>query len=160
MVNVGQMLKGVVGMFGATAEMGAKMREEADNFNALTESIRDEERSAVDANQRGAVLAGLARMRGSKLASQQQVAFAAGGVDSSVGTAADVIAETALMTELDADTISNNAAREAWGHKKTVDNLKVKRTQSEARSRAAQEKGVLDMVGSLGDFAAGGIGTG
>lgn len=78
---------------------------------------------ALDAQQRGEAAAGLAAMSGTRLGARQRVAYTTAGVDASVGTAADVIAETAMTSELDRNTIRNNAAREAWGHKRTAEKL-------------------------------------
>jgi hypothetical protein len=82
------------------------------------ENRRLSEFAARDALQRGAVEAGQARIAGSKMAGRQKVAYAASGVDPTVGTAAQVQAETAATSELEAATIENNAAREAWGFRR------------------------------------------
>jgi hypothetical protein len=75
------------------------------------------ERASGDALQRGAIEAGKARIAGSRLEAKQRVAYTASGVDASVGTPANVIADTAALGELDAQTVENNAAREAWGYR-------------------------------------------
>lgn len=74
--------------------------------------------AAADATMRGGQAAGRQRMEGSQLVEAQRVAYAASGVDTTVGTPANVMADTAAMSELDAKIIENNAAREAWGIKK------------------------------------------
>lgn len=68
------------------------------------------------AEMKGATGAGAARMAGSSLAAQQNTAYANSGVDQSVGTAASVQAGTETLSELDAQVVRNNAAREAWGY--------------------------------------------
>lgn len=55
------------------------------------------------------------RAAGGELAAEQRVAYANSGVDASVGTAAEVQANTVAATELDAQQAKNNAAREVWG---------------------------------------------
>jgi hypothetical protein len=71
--------------------------------------------AADDAITRGSLAAGVARMKGSQLAAEQQVGYATSGIDVGVGTPAQTIAQTRMMSELDAQTLKNNAAREAWG---------------------------------------------
>lgn len=70
---------------------------------------------ARDVMQRGQAEAGAARMEGTKVIAEQKTAIAAAGVDPSVGSAADLAGASRANSELDAATIRNNAAREAWG---------------------------------------------
>lgn len=74
--------------------------------------------AASDALRRGVGEAGEYRAAGGQVASSQFVAFTNSGVDATVGTAANVIGATRAKAELEALTIENNAAREAWGYKK------------------------------------------
>lgn len=53
------------------------------------------------------------RRQAAKVAGRQQAALAAGGVDTSTGSALDILDETARSTEADAAVIRGNAAREA-----------------------------------------------
>lgn len=84
------------------------------------------ERAAADAMQRGYQEAGRARMAGSQLVAEQKVAAAASGVDPTVGTPAQVSAGTAAIAEIDARTLENNAAREAWGFTTKAKRLRAK----------------------------------
>lgn len=92
-------------------ERGAKQKEAENNRLQANEA-------AADALARGAIEASQMRMRGSAITSKQRVAYAVSGVDSTVGTPAQVMADTRAMSELDAMTIENNAAREAYGFKR------------------------------------------
>jgi hypothetical protein len=74
--------------------------------------------AAADAIDRGNRESGRTRMEGSRLVAAQNVAYANSGVDASVGTPVRVMADTAALSELDAKTQENNAAREAWGFKR------------------------------------------
>lgn len=69
------------------------------------------------ARQQGGVKEEAIRTQGAATEAQQGVAYANSGVDSGVGTAAQVQANTAAQTELDAQTQANNTARQAWGFK-------------------------------------------
>lgn len=110
-----------VGLVVAGAQMVSSMNAEGQEQDArIRES--DENRTlariaAADATDRGNKEAGQARTQGTKLAAQQNVAYSNSGVDATVGTPASVMAETRATSELDARTIENNAAREAWGFK-------------------------------------------
>lgn len=90
------------------------------------------DRAAADALQRGGLEAGKVRVQGGQLAAQQQAAYAASGVDPTVGTAANVSADSRAMAELDARTAENNAAREAWGFQ-----VQAKRLREGAEREAA-----------------------
>lgn len=76
------------------------------------------EDAAALALQRGAGEAALARKQARRLAAHQGLAFRGAGVDATTGTAADLQLETEALGELDAQTIENNAAIEAFGFKK------------------------------------------
>jgi len=65
----------------------------------------------------GSTQAGLAQAKGSQLASTQKADYAASGVVANAGSADTVQLNTKAMADLDAATIENNAARQAWGYK-------------------------------------------
>lgn len=69
--------------------------------------------AARDSRQRGADEAAEHRQKVMKILARQNVAYSAGGIDTSSGTAADVMVETAGLGELDALRIMNNAQRRA-----------------------------------------------
>jgi hypothetical protein len=107
----GAAVQGVLGVDSAyTAGNEAVKQAELNSKRALS--------AAADARIRGAQEAGAAVMAGSQLQKKQMVAFSNSGVDATVGTAANVQAATAAAAKLEALTIENNAAREAWGYKK------------------------------------------
>ena len=47
---------------------------------------------------------------------QQRAAIAANNLDPTLGTPADILGETALLGEVDQQTLRMNAARQAWGY--------------------------------------------
>jgi len=55
-------------------------------------------------------------MQTKQLVGSQRAALAASGIDPNVGSSAEIQADTNLLGTLDALTIRNNAAREAWGY--------------------------------------------
>lgn len=79
-----------------------------------------------------------------KLIGSQRVAFAASGVDITDpdSTAANVFADTAALSELDAQTIRMNAQREAWGHRAQAENDRM-------AGKIAKREGQYAAVGTL-----------
>jgi hypothetical protein len=105
---------------------------------------------ATDALRRGAFEAGVARMQGTQEQSAQKAAIAASGIDPGAGTAAAVQATTSIWSRIDAETIRNNAYREALGYRIEAENLRSYASQ-------ARRAGNLGMVASiLGGAARGG----
>jgi hypothetical protein len=104
---------------------------------------RDAELTAAgDARGRGNTAAGEARMAGSQAVGDAKVALAASGVDTASGSPLNAILETRAMSELDAQTARNNAAREAWGHE-------VQATAAESAARNAKYQGRLKATGTF-----------
>lgn len=108
---------------------------------------------ARDVVRRGQADSGAAKMEGTKVIAEQKTAIAAAGVDPSVGSAADLAGASRANSELDAATIRNNAAREAWGLQAQAKEL----TKQGDRARQAGKYGAIG--GVLGGIAgtAGGI---
>lgn len=75
------------------------------------------ENAALDAEKRGDLAADRQRRDTAGLIGAQRTAYAGNGIDVNSGSAANVQDDTAMLGELDALTISNNAAREAWGYR-------------------------------------------
>lgn len=97
------------------------------------------QRAGADALARGNRESAVSKMQGSQAIGEQQVAFGASGVDGSVGTPAALAATTRAVSDLDADTIRANAAREAWGYKVQADQYseEARVAASRGRSKAA-----------------------
>lgn len=87
--------------------------------------------AAGDALLRGQLAAGQARMEGSQIVGEQAVAAGASGVDP--GSAAGLHASSRAYAEADAQTLVNNAMREAWGYQ-------VESRQHGAEARAAGQR--------------------
>lgn len=116
--------------------LNARMAE----FQA-TEAISRGDREAAKAIRRGYRESAIARRVGRQTAGSQKAALAAQGIDVGSGSAADILQETAIFSELDqieiqknasldALTIKNNAWREAWG-------LKTQASAYESEARMA-----------------------
>jgi hypothetical protein len=125
-------------------EQDTRAKEEEAQQNA-----RLAQRAAVDALERGAREAGQSRIDTSKLIAAQKVAYANSGVDPTVGTAANVQADTRAMGELDAKTLQNNAVREAWGYR--TYGIKYQ-TQAQLAATRGTNQAVGTVLGGLGRF--------
>lgn len=99
-----------------------EMTDNARSTQLAVEEAKDNKSMALDAAAdavaRGNREAALVRLQGSRLAGQQRVAYAASGVDATSGTPVDVMADSRLVSEMDAQQLQNNAAREAWGFRR------------------------------------------
>ncbi len=115
-----------IGLVGSAASAEAQGREGAQNAAELERSARQAEAARLDALRRGQVAAARKRMEVGEVRGAQTVAFAAGGIDGTTGTALQVADATERVGELDALTIRANAVREAFGHQETARGLAMK----------------------------------
>ncbi len=101
------------------AYYGAQSNRDALNLQA---TIGDINARMAETTAQSVLLAGqrqeqAVRIATANTASSQRVALAANGVDVGEGTAARVQASTAILGEIDADTVAANAVRAAWGYR-------------------------------------------
>lgn len=118
--------------------------------------------AANDALARGRKDAGLQRLRTQMAIGTQRAAAAANGGDVNDGSNALLQEDTAALGELDALTIQNNAAREAYGYKvQAIQGMSNARQTLYNGQKAAQSSilgGVMNGVGGM--FGGGGFGGG
>lgn len=132
----------------ASAAIGGGIRaagtiaEGQERGRALELSAALSDMAAADALQRGAQQEQRLRMATERQIGQQRVAAAVSGVEGAVGTPADIMADTRLISELDAETIRNNAARAAWGYR-------VEAAQQRRTAGAARASGIIGGAGQL-----------
>ena len=114
---VSEGIGGIASSFGDYyASQGEKLslhhQARIDELNARTAELR-----AKDALRRGARDEQVVRLKTSKLKSSQRASFAARGIDLTSETAVNILAETDIFGEIDANTVASNAAKEAWGYR-------------------------------------------
>lgn len=147
------LLFGLVGaglnIAGAVTQRAAEEKAFDANSRELQRAAKLADAQAVDALRRGSLLAGQARTKGTRVLAEQQIAFASSGVDASVGTPAQLANETGAMSEFDAQTLENNAAREAWGHKEVGRGYGLKRQQLAQQHESGGVRTGLQVGGSL-----------
>lgn len=147
----------------AIAVVGGMQQGQAQDAEAKSAS-RDMRRNAMlsnqaanDANSRGRYDADLQRLRTGQAIGTQRTAQAANGGLVNEGSNAELQAETAQLGELDALTIANNAAREAYGYKvEAITGLSNARKTEQAGKDAKQNSLMGGVVKGAGSFFGGG----
>ena len=107
---VGSMGMGGLVTMGSTL-MTAKANSDMAKYQADVATMQ-----AEDAIARGQLEEDRARRRAASFKGTQRSQLAASGVELDSGSASDLQADTAMLSELDALTIRNNAEREAWAY--------------------------------------------
>lgn len=105
------------------------------------------EYQAEDATARGDLGAQAQGMRTNRLKGTQRAALASNGVDLSVGSALQIQTDTDYFGQVDKTTITDNAAREAWGYRAQGANFDA--NASILRGRASAENPTLSAGTSL-----------
>lgn len=142
---MGGIISGAGSMFTGLATMTTELADAESEYNAADRSLGQNIRVT---QRKSALEAGKLRSQGSQLIARQKVAYANSGVDATVGTPASVMADTRLMSELDAQTAENNAANEVWGFK--TQRLAAKDAWDKKKTAAAIKFGST-VASGLGD---------
>jgi hypothetical protein len=132
-----QLAGAVTGAAGAySSSQGAKAAYEAQAQVAANNAVIAGWQ-ADDATMRGGKSATASRAKTLQLKGDQRAAMAANGIDLSVGSAQEILTDTDYFGQIDANTIVDNAAREAWGYRSQAANFGA--DASLLRSRADAE---------------------
>lgn len=123
----------------------AQSQSQAADYNAAIQrrNAQMSDRAAQDAEQRGRVEADRRRDLAQRQLGQQRAAAAASGIDLASGTALDIQEGTAEIGEIDALTIENNAAREAYGIRVGASNARAGASLSETQGSNAATSTIL-----------------
>lgn len=105
---------------------------------------------AEDAISRGKIEEGRHRQNVEQMKGEQRAIMSARGLDISSGSAAETIADTAAMGELDALMIRSNAEREAWGHKINESSANTQAAMSKRKARMSPFQTILGAGGQVG----------
>lgn len=96
------------------------------------------------------------RVRAGQAVGTQRSAQAANGIDVNSGSAAQLQDDTAMLGELDALTIQNNAAREAYGYRVQAKQDILNASQTVQNGKTAAMGSILGgLGGAFGSFAGG-----
>ncbi len=106
-----------------SSSIGSFFSAETQKYQLKTQAIiadtnaRIAELGAQTALNQGQQEIGNLTLKAGHLKSAQRVAMAANGIDLGEGNAAEVLASTDIMKEVDKNTIQANAVRSAWGYR-------------------------------------------
>jgi hypothetical protein len=144
-------------MSAVSAMQGSQANKDAANTQAgvSRNNAQIAEWQAQDAILRGSRSASVSRMRSNQLKGTQRAAMAANGVDLGQGSALQILSDTDYFGEIDALTIKDNAAKEAWALRNQAGGFTAEANLMQ--SRADKEKPWLaagtSLLGSAGKVA-------
>lgn len=138
--------------------MGAQNAKQEGAFNSsmLAGNAALKEQAAQETIGAGETSADWQRVRTGQAVGTQRSAQAANGIDVNSGSASQLQDDTAMLGELDALTIQNNAAREAYGYRVQAkqDLMNAAQVKTNAGNKATGS--ILGGFGSaFGSFAGG-----
>jgi hypothetical protein len=131
-LSFGASIGGAIGQI-----MAARYNQKIAEFNREVANIQ-----AMDALRRGRRAAKMHMTGVGQLVGSQRASLAAQGQDLSDGTAREILRQTAHFGAIDAQTIRNNAAREAWGYR-------VQGVGFRAQGDLATYEGILGATGTV-----------
>lgn len=152
---IGQIGGGVtsaVGSYFSAATQKATLKGQAAVADV---NARIAELGAQSALLQGQQQVGALTLKAGQLKSSQRASMAANGIDLGVGNAAEIQASTDIMKEIDANTLTANAVRSAWGYRTQAVNFQnealMKRAGADSISPGMAAAGSL--LGSAGTVA-------
>lgn len=109
-----QVAGGVLGAYGAYSRSVAD--RSGLNYQAQVQenAAQISDWRATDAIKRGTIQESAARLKAGQVAGTQRATLAARSLDTGVGSAYNILADTKYMSDVDAATIHDNTAKEAW----------------------------------------------
>lgn len=138
--------------------MGAQNARQEGAYNAgmLNRNAALKEQAAQESIFAGDTSADWQRVRTGQAVGTQRSVQAANGIDVNSGSAAQLQDDTAMIGELDALTIQNNAAREAYGYRIQADQDRMNAVQTVTNAGNKATGSILGGLGSaFGSFAGG-----
>lgn len=117
-------------------ETAAAQQREADYNRQVSEM------KARDAINRGNIESEAARAKGEKVGGAQRAAMGASGAVVGSGSFGEILTDTVVTGERDAQTIRTNALRESWGYENEAESFRLK-------GETAATAGQYAMMGSL-----------
>lgn len=157
----GWLIAGMAVMVIAGAAEAKQQREAGKANQAIAENnARLADDAARDANVQGARESQKAAWRMRNLRGQQMAAIAANGIDSGLGSASDILDETATLGAADRSAIGLDAARKAWGFQGEATNHRNQGKQARWMGNTSSNITILKTIGSAMSAYGGGAGGG
>ena len=152
MGQIGGAASSAIGSYYSAATNKINLQTQADIAGA---NARIAELGAQSALNQGQQQVGALTLRAGQLKSSQRVSLAANGVDLGVGNAAEIQASTDIMKEIDANTLTANAVRSAWGYRTQAMNFQNEAMMKRAGAGAISPgmSAASSLLGSAGSVA-------
>jgi hypothetical protein len=146
----------------AGSAYGAAKADEIGSLEARTleQNADAKDKAAAQADAAGTSQATAAKVKASQEIGQARAELGGSGLDLSRGSPLDAIGDARMLSELDVQTIRNNAAREAWGYRVAAMNDRVNADLTRKGARQKVTGTLLGGAASLGTLMAGGAGGG
>lgn len=145
-----------IGMALVGGMMGAQSANQQGDFQSglLTQNAAFKNQAATETEMAGDTAADWQRVRTGQAVGTQRTAQAANGIDVNSGSAAQLQDDTSMLGELDALTIQNNAAREAYGYRVQAGQDMKNAHQALTNAKSAATGSILGGFGNaFGSFA-------
>lgn len=156
--NSALMLQGGGAAMGAVgAYFGAQSQQTALNGQAAIADInaKQSELSAQQELYKGNAAVAQVTQRAGMIKGSQRASMAANGIDLGSGSAAEVLTGTDIMKEQDANTLTANAVRAAWGYRTQGTNFQNEALMKRASADSINPlmAGATSLLGSAGSIA-------
>lgn len=115
----------------SSAKSAAAAQEQIAKNNAMIAGWQ-----AEDALKRGDRQASVVRGKAQQLKGRQRATMAANGIDLGVGSALNILDDTDYFGEIDANTVKDNASREAWALRNQAQGFSYEAGTAKARGDA------------------------
>ncbi|HJV76578.1 MAG TPA: hypothetical protein VJ654_20360 [Noviherbaspirillum sp.] len=133
MFQIGGAVNGAIGSYwsGRSQEIALEGQARLAEINA-----RISELGAQSVLMQGQQQIGALTLKAGQLKGSQRAAMAANGIDLGTGNAAEIVASTDIMKEIDSNTINASAVRSAWGARTQAMNFKNEALMERAQASA------------------------
>jgi hypothetical protein len=140
-----------------SAMQQSQAAQDSANYNAAIQrnNAQIAEYQAKDAVARGDQATEEHMRKVAQLKGTQKASMAARGLDLSEGTPLNILTDTDLFGEIDANTIQTNAAREAWGYRAQGSNSSAQANlyKIQANNQNPMMAGVGSLLSNAGSVA-------
>ncbi|OPA84276.1 hypothetical protein BFW86_24340 [Pseudomonas fluorescens] len=143
-----------IGLAGRMMQAQGQKENGAFQSAMLTQNAKYKQQTADETINAGNTSADWQRVRAGQAVGTQRSVQAANGIDVNSGSAAQLQDDTAMLGELDALTIQNNAARQAFGYREQAKQDFLNANQSVKNGNTAAMGSILGGIGgAFGSFA-------
>lgn len=139
----------VTAVAGTVASTAAAYQQQRFQAKIATENQKTENARVLDALDRGQIEARDAARRQAQLAGAQRAAMAANGIDVSFGSAADLMADTAMFGREEQTTVRENTRREVMGYDTNAANFGAQAKAARSAATGALISGGLQVASTI-----------